>query len=97
MTTQIVMMKLTEHGAKTIKDAPARIDEAVKSFEKMGGKMIGFYLTTGEYDYISIGEVPNDEVLLTFLVGLGALGTVRTTTVRAFSRQELAAAVKKLP
>jgi uncharacterized protein with GYD domain len=90
-------MKLTEYGAKTIKEAPARIEAAVKNLEKMGGKMIGFYLTTGEYDYISIGEVPNDDVLLAFLLGLGTLGTVKTTTVRAFSRDELAAAVKKLP
>ena len=97
MSTHIVMMKLTEQGARTIKEAPARIDASIKSFEKMGGKMIAFYLTTGEYDYIAIGEVPNDEVLLTFLVGLGTMGTVRTTTVRAFSREELAATLKKLP
>jgi uncharacterized protein with GYD domain len=91
------MMKLTDQGAKAIKDAPARIDDSIKTMEKMGGKLIAFYLTTGEYDYIGIGEVPNDEVLLTFLLGLGTMGTVRTTTVRAFSREELAAAVKKLP
>jgi len=97
MSTHIVMMKLTDQGAKAIKDAPARIDDSIKTMEKMGGKMIAFYLTTGEYDYIGIGEVPNDEVLLTFLLGLGTTGTVRTTTVRAFSREELAAAVKKLP
>jgi uncharacterized protein with GYD domain len=97
MSTHIVMMKLTNQGAKAIKDAPARIDDSIKTMEKMGGKMIAFYLTTGEYDYIGIGEVPNDEVLLTFLLGLGTMGTVRTTTVRAFSREELAAAVKKLP
>jgi uncharacterized protein with GYD domain len=97
MSTHIVMMKLTDQGAKAIKDAPARIDDSIKTMEKMGGKLIAFYLTTGEYDYIGIGEVPNDEVLLTFLLGLGTMGTVRTTTVRAFSREELAAAVKKLP
>jgi len=97
MSTHIVMMKLTDQGAKAIKDAPARIDDSIKTMEKMGGKLIAFYLTTGEYDYIGIGEVPNDEVLLTFLLGLGTTGTVRTTTVRAFSREELAAAVKKLP
>jgi uncharacterized protein with GYD domain len=97
MSTHIVMMKLTNQGAKAIKDAPARIDDSIKTMEKMGGKLIAFYLTTGEYDYIGIGEVPNDEVLLTFLLGLGTMGTVRTTTVRAFSREEFAAAVKKLP
>jgi len=97
MSTHIVMMKLTDQGAKAIKDAPTRIDDSIKTMEKMGGKLIAFYLTTGEYDYIGIGEVPNDEVLLTFLLGLGTMGTVRTTTVRAFSREEFAAAVKKLP
>jgi uncharacterized protein with GYD domain len=97
MSTHIVMMKLTNQGAKAIKDAPARIEDSIKTLEKMGGKLTAFYLTTGEYDYIGIGEVPNDEVLLTFLLGLGTMGTVRTTTVRAFSREEFAAAVKKLP
>jgi uncharacterized protein with GYD domain len=97
MSTHVVLMKLTEQGAKTIKDAPARVDAAVKNLEAMGGKMTAFYLTTGEYDYIAVGEVPNEQVMLTFLLGLGATGTVRTTTLRAFSKEELASAVKKLP
>ena len=97
MSTYVVLMKLTEQGAKTIKEAPARVDAAVKNLEAMGGKMTAFYLTTGEYDYISIGEAPNDQVMLTFLLGLGTTGTVRTTTLRAFSKDELATAVKKLP
>jgi len=90
-------MKLTELGAKTIKEAPARVDAAVKNLEAMGGKMTAFYLTTGEYDYIAVGEAPTDQVMLTFLLGLGTTGTVRTTTLRAFSKDELATAVKKLP
>lgn len=97
MSTYVVLMKLTELGAKTIKEAPARVDAAVKNLEAMGGKMTAFYLTTGEYDYIAVGEAPTDQVMLTFLLGLGTTGTVRTTTLRAFSKDELAAAVKKLP
>jgi len=97
MSTYVVLMKLTEQGAKTIKEAPARVDAAVKNLEAMGGKMTAFYLTTGEYDYIAVGEAPTDQVMLTFLLGLGTTGTVRTTTLRAFSKDELAAAVKKLP
>jgi uncharacterized protein with GYD domain len=63
----------------------------------MGGKMIGFYAVTGEYDYISIGEAPNDEVGMTFVMALSALGSVRTTTIQAFTTEEFAAMVKKLP
>jgi uncharacterized protein with GYD domain len=34
---------------------------------------------------------------MTFLLGLGSLGNVRTTTLKAFTREEFAEIVKKLP
>jgi uncharacterized protein with GYD domain len=97
MVRIILLMKLTEQGAKDIKNAPQRIDQAIKTFEKMGGKLLGFYVVTGEYDYVTIGEAPNDEVGMTFVMGLSSLGNVRTTTARAFTKEEFAEMVKKLP
>ena len=97
MSTYILLMSLTEQGIKSIKDAPARIEQGVKAFEAMGGKVIGFYTVMGQYDYVAIGEAPSDEVVMTFLLGLGALGNVRTTTLRAFTTEELAGFVSKLP
>ena len=96
MPTYILLMKLTEQGIKTIKDAPKRVEEGIKAFEKMGGKMLGFYLTTGEYDYVSIGEAPSDEAAVTFALALGSRGNVRTTSLKAFTKEEFAAMVKKL-
>jgi uncharacterized protein with GYD domain len=97
MVRKIVLMKLTDQGAKGIKSAPQRIEEGIKTFEKMGGKMTGFYIVTGEYDYIAIGESPSDEVGMAFALGLSALGNVRTTTIQAFTKEEFAQMVKKLP
>ena len=97
MTTYIMLMKLTEQGAKSIKEAPQRIEQGFKTVEAMGGKAIGFYAVMGEYDYVVIGECPSDEVMMTFLLGLGSLGNVRTTTLKAFTSEEFAAMVKKLP
>jgi uncharacterized protein with GYD domain len=93
----ILLMKLTDQGAKDIKNAPQRIEQAFKTLEKMGGKIIGFYVVTGKYDYIAIGEAPSDEVGMTFVMGLSSLGNVRTTTARAYTREEFAEMVKKLP
>ena len=59
--------------------------------------MIGFYLTMGQYDYVVIAEGPSDEVALMQLLGLGAAGNVRTTTLKAFTKEEFAEIVKKLP
>ena len=97
MPSYIILMKLTEQGAKAIKEAPARIDAGIKGWEAMGGKMLGFYVVMGEYDYVAVGEAPNDEVAATFALALGSLGNVKTTTLRAFSKDEFAALVKKLP
>ena len=97
MQTYILLLKLTDQGIKDIKKATKRIDLAVQSLEAMGGKMIGIYAVTGEYDYVAIGEVPSDEVGMRFLLGLGAVGIVRTTTLKAFTREEFSAIVQKMP
>ena len=51
----------------------------------------------GEYDYVAIGEAPNDTVGMTFLFGLGLAGNVRTTTLKAFTKEEFVEIVKNLP
>lgn len=90
-------MKFTNQGIKDIKNAPQRIENGIKAWEAMGGKLIGFYAVMGKYDYVAIGEAPSDEVAMTFNLSLGSFGNVRTTTLRAFTKEELADMVKKLP
>jgi uncharacterized protein with GYD domain len=97
MPTYILLANLTDQAIKAIKIAPKRIDKAIKNFEEMGGKLIGFYTTMGEYDYVVIGEAPSDEVAMAFLLRLGSAGDVRTKTLRAFTKEELAEMLKKLP
>jgi uncharacterized protein with GYD domain len=97
MPNYITLMKLTDQGTKVIKEAPGRIEAGIKAFEKMGGKVIGFYVVMGEYDYVAVGEAPSDEVATIFSLALGTIGNVRTTTLRAYTRQEFAEMLKKLP
>jgi len=97
MATYICLMKFTDQGIKEIKEAPERIEKAFKTLEAMGGRIVEFYTTMGEYDYVAIAEGPSDEVAMTFLLGLGAAGNVRTTTLKAFNREEFVKLVKRLP
>jgi uncharacterized protein with GYD domain len=97
MPTYIGLYKLTDQGIKDIKSAPARVEEAVKAAQAMGGKALAVYTVMGEYDYVTIGEFPSDEVAMTFSLALGSRGNVRTTSLRAFTKEEFAEMVKKLP
>ena len=97
MPTYIALYKLTDQGIKNIKDAPGRIEEGIKNAEAMGGKVLGFYTVMGEYDYVSIGEFPNDEAAMVLNLALGAQGNVRTTSLKAFTTDEFREIVKKIP
>ena len=97
MVTYIVLMKLTDQGIKDIKSAPQRLEANAKAIDALGGKLTGFYLTTGEYDYVAIAEMPSDEVGMTFLLGLGAAGNVKSTSMKAYTKEQFAEFVKKLP
>jgi uncharacterized protein with GYD domain len=97
MVRYVTLLKLTGEGAKAIKDAPKRIDEAVKGLEAMGGKLLDFYVVMGKYDYVAIAEAPSDEVCATFLLALAAGGNVRTMAMKAFTREQFGQIVARLP
>ena len=97
MPTYVALYKLTEQGIKNIKEAPGRIEEGIKGAEAMGGKVLGFYTVMGEYDYVSIGEFPNDEAAMVLMLALCKQGNVRTTTLKAFTADEFGEIVSKMP
>ena len=97
MSKYIALFKLTEQGIQDIKSAPQRVEQAVSGIESLGGKLVDFYMVMGEYDYVAIAEFPNDEAAMTFLMALGSLGNVRSTTLKAFDRGQLTELVSKLP
>jgi uncharacterized protein with GYD domain len=97
MGTYVLYMKLTDQGARNIKEAPARIASGIKAFEAKGGKLVGFWVTMGQYDYLAVGEAPSEEVAAAFALALGAEGNVRTTTVRAFTVEEASTVLGELP
>ncbi len=96
MPTYIGLLKLTDQGSKDIMNATARIEEGIKLYQKMGGKVIGVYLVMGEYDYITIGEAPSDEVATAFSLALGSQGNVKSTTLKAFTAKEIPAILNML-
>lgn len=97
MPTYILLVKLTDQGSKDIHNAPARVEEAINLYQKMGGKVIGAYLVMGEYDYIAVGECPSDEIAVSYSLALSAQGNVKTTTLKAFPPKELQSIIRNLP
>ncbi len=85
MPTYISLMNYTDQGLRNVKKAPARVDAARKAAVELGGKMGDLYLTMGAYDLVAISEFPDDATAATFVLTLGALVNVSSTTVNSLT------------
>ncbi len=91
----IILIRLTDQGIRTIKDTTRRADAVRSEAEKIGCKFTTYW-TFGEYDGIGILEAPNDEAAMELGLKVGSLGSTRSTTLRAFTEEEIARVVDKL-
>jgi uncharacterized protein with GYD domain len=90
-----MLLQWTDQGIRNSKDTTRRADAAKREAERIGGNLT-VYWTFGEYDMVCILEAPNDEAAMEFGLKVGSLGNVRTTTLRAFTEEEIAKIIGKL-
>ena len=96
MPTYVVLGKYTEQGGRNINDAVNRANAIEQRLQQVSGRLVSWHMTLGEYDLVTIIEVPSDEVGLQLALEVAKVGNVRTTTLKAFTRDEVAAVISKL-
>ncbi len=88
MATYLLLCNWTDQGLRNIKEAPTRRQRATQLAEQLGCKVIGVFMTMGQYDLTIRVEAPDDETLARFALSLAAQGNLRTTTLKAFPPEE---------
>ncbi|MFH1086068.1 MAG: GYD domain-containing protein [Chloroflexota bacterium] len=97
MAGYIVLGKYTEEGLARLKEMPEIIRKHKVRREQMGIRMVGTWLTMGEYDFISVYDAPDEQTMMRSLLMTGMAGLVRTLTLRAFGEDEFAQILAKMP
>jgi len=96
MTTYVILATFTDQGIKTAKDSPKRA-EAFKQMAKTFGVTVKeIFWTQGRYDIVVLTEAPDELTATALNLSLGALGNIRTESLRAFSADEMATIVSKM-
>ena len=95
MATYINLLNWTEKGIGQFKGTVERAEAAKQLAEKLGGRLKEIYWTVGPYDLVAVSEAADDESATAFALALGSLGNVRTTTLRAFSGEDMRRIVAK--
>jgi uncharacterized protein with GYD domain len=96
MATYLVLGQFTDQGIRNVKKTTKRAEDFKTMAAKAGATVKEVYWTLGHYDVASIVEAPDDATVNTLLVSVGALGNVRTQTLRAFSSVEMEQILDKM-
>jgi len=95
MATFISNVKFTPQGMQSIGETTKRAAALKTAGKKRGVKITDMYWTLGDHDGVLIFDAPDDETATAFLLHIGSLGNVQTTTVRAFNATEMEALLAK--
>ena len=95
MPTYITLMNWTDQGVKSFKDSVERAAVAEVALNPVGITFKDLYWTVGAYDLIATLEAPDEETLAAGLLALAAQGNLRTTTMRAFTANEMKDVIAK--
>ena len=97
MSTYIALVTFTDQGVRYIRQTTERSKGLVNAAANLGIKIKDIYWTMGAYDAVFTAEAPDDETMTAFAASMGALGNIRTQTLRAFSADEMKKILGKLP
>jgi uncharacterized protein with GYD domain len=89
--------RFTHEYAKGLVAAPEDREPAVrKLIEGAGGKLLSFYFTTGESDFMVVAEANDAETLISTYLAVEATGAITdVTTARAWTGAEFKAVADK--
>jgi uncharacterized protein with GYD domain len=92
----ISMMRWTSQGIAGLPAWRERVEEGQQIIEEAGGTLVGVYVTLGRFDVVEIFEAPDDKLAVEILLKLQRFGAEQTETLRAFTRDEAEAIIRKL-
>jgi uncharacterized protein with GYD domain len=91
MAIYIMLASFIDQGIRKVSDSPKRTDAFKEMAKKCGATVRDAFWTLGEYDMVAIVEAPDD-----ISMSSGALGSVRTQTLRAFTQADMKTIVGKM-
>jgi uncharacterized protein with GYD domain len=77
MPTYITQGRYTRDAIKGMLVRPEdRADAVARLLSRIGGRLVGYYMTFGEYDFMVIAEAPDDVQMAAALLAAGSGGGV---------------------
>ena len=96
MQTYVTLWKYTKDGLMDIKKTPKNFELAKKIIKNAGGKLLSSYGLVGEYDVLTIMEMPDEKSAASTILKICSTGRITSQTMTALSIDDFLAIVKKV-
>ena len=88
MAKYIIISRLTDEGAKTLKRTPDRLKIVNKELEGMGVKVLQQFAVLGDFDFLNIVEAEDIHAVSKAVVEIASRGSIKTETYSAIPIDE---------
>ena len=95
MQKYVVLGNWTDQGRKTLENVSERLVPIRKTIEEQNGSM-SLCFTMGQYDFIGIIDVPDEESMAKILIKINMMQNAITKTLRAWTDTEFIELVSAL-
>ena len=96
MPTYVSLFNWTDQGIRNVRDTVQRYERSQELQDKHGVRLEQVYWTVGPYDIVSIAQAADEESISAFLLELASAGNLKTTTLRAYDRDEMSGVLERL-
>ena len=96
MPTYISLFNWTDQGIRNVRETVQRYERSQQLQDKHGVRLQQIYWTVGPHDLVVIAEASDEESITAFLLELASAGNLRTTTLRAYDREEMSGIIERL-
>ena len=96
MARYIALIDWTDQGVQNFKSSVDRYDAAAALLRSKGVDFVDVYWTLGGHDLVAILEAPDDQILAAGMLAISSQGNLRSTTLRAFTADEMRDVIGKV-
>jgi len=88
MQTYVTLWKYTRDRLVDMKNTPNRYETVKKIIGDAGGKLLSIYGLIGEYDVVTIIEMPDEKVAASTILKICSKGRIASHTMTALSIED---------
>jgi uncharacterized protein with GYD domain len=97
MPRYVLLVDWTEKGVDAADQTVDRLEHGREVGATFGCEIEHVWWTQGSHDMVSVVQAPDEQAMVAYTLAVARLGNFRTTTLRAWSADEMREIVGRLP